>query len=172
MAGRLGNQTSSLGRHPRYRGMPAIPDRLAPWSHRPPVRVPGGLLPLGAPTAAVGEAEAVRHLEDGGGRGGACVPTPTRVELLAIHRHGIRSREKASGVKGVDRHVEQQGAGYLVAEAAEVRANIEVAVEDAEWANLLSDQSAKRGKLRMIATALRDHIQFPRLFRGRYHGPR
>ena len=93
------------------------------------------LQPLGAPTAAVGVDDAVGHLEDRHGRGVVIVPGAGRVPLVAVDRGRVGAGDQPRCVEGVDRHVEQQHVLHAVAEAAEVRADVEVAVDGRDLAD-------------------------------------
>ncbi len=72
----------------------------------------------------------------------------------------------------VDCHVQNQRAVHLVAKAAEVRADVEVAVSRGESADLAGRQGARHDRVGSVPSPrLAHHVELARAFGGRHHPP-
>ena len=107
----------------------AVPGGATKSPDSTPRRLPRGLEAVGAPAPLIAEAEPALELELCDRRRGTAVPAPRRVELSALHADGVGPGDVAGGIEGVDRHIDQQRAVHLIAEAPEVGRPVELGVE-------------------------------------------
>ena len=150
-----------------------VVEQRAPVADEAPVAVPGGGAALGAPAPAVGEDHALRHLEDAARGVVALGPRAVGVELVGVDRDGIHSAQVAGQVEVVDGHVQDQRAFHLVAEAPEVAAEVEVAVDRRDRADLAGRHHPPHPLVpRVPAAGLADHVHPARRLGRLDHPPR
>ncbi len=148
----------------------SVPGERPAAADDPPVANPARVPPFAAPRAAVGVADPAGHLEDRQRRGIARVPGVRRVPALAVDRHRIRPGELAGVVEGVDRHVQHQRVLHRVAEAPEVAAQVEVAVQLGEVAQPPAlEEGGHRVRRRQRPARLRHRVDAVRGGRRRDH---
>ncbi len=100
---------------------------------------------------------------DGDGRGGVPgVPAPSRVVGGRGDRDGRSGQQHASGVEGVDGHVDQERVLHLVAEAAEAGRLRETGVDDPRPAEAVGE-TPRLVEVGVVPTGLGDHEQPPGL---------
>ena len=88
------------------------------------------------------------------------IPAPTWVVFFAIDRHrGAIAQQIAGCVEGVDSHIEQEHIGHRIAEPAEVRADIKISVQNADFADMLHEATV-RPQPRIVAPALTHHVAY------------
>ena len=97
--------------------------------------------PLAHPTAAIGEDRRRRSVRTPPPpRSPARYHEPGGIPFPAINRYGIQAGDAARGIEGMDCHVKQKHVRHLLAEAAEMRGEEEIAMQ----ARHASDARRKR----------------------------
>ena len=139
----------------------------------PPVAVPTCVASLAAPAPAIGEDDAVGHLEDATRRHIARVPRALRAVLQRVDRDRVDLAHEAREVEVVDRHVQDKRAGHLIAEATEVRAQVEVTVHRRQIAEIAgADRAPADVMLAVPSAGLARHEHLPGRFGCRDHAAR
>ncbi len=113
----------------------AVPGQHALGADETPLAFPTGALAFRAPGAAIGEDDIIGKFEGRIGGSAVLVPGAFGVAFNAIDGARLLVGDIAGGIESVDRHVEEQDIVHLFAEAPEMRAEEEIAMDGSQVAD-------------------------------------